>query len=185
MSYEKADGFKIREQSAPHFLTFTVEGWIDIFTRQVYRDIILESMHYCRMHKGLSVGAYVVMSNHMHVIWTAKNNNLSDIVRDFKTYTSKAIIKAMNEVNESRRDWLDYMFKFFGNTSNKNDVYKVWTNNNHPEIITSGKFFLTKLNYIHQNPVRAQLVGRPEDYIYSSASNYIIGNGIFSVDLML
>ena len=91
MSYEFADGYKIRDQSATHFLTFSIMGWIDIFSRQRYRDIIIESFQFCRKNKGLLIGGYVIMSNHIHVIWTASNNNLSDIVRDFKTFTSKAI----------------------------------------------------------------------------------------------
>jgi REP element-mobilizing transposase RayT len=158
-------------------------GWIDIFSRRIYRDIILESMHYCQTNKGLQIGSYVIMTNHIHVIWTSANGHLSDIIRDFKTYTSKSITKAINEEPESRRDWLDFMFKFYANATNKNDLYKVWTNNNHPEAIYSKEFLFTKLNYIHQNPVKAGFVTKVQDYLYSSASNYIIGEGIFNVDL--
>lgn len=86
MNYEFADGYKIRDQSATHFLTFSIMGWIDIFSRQRYRDIIIESFRFCRKNKGLLIGGYVIMSNHIQVIWTATNNNLSDIVRDFKTF---------------------------------------------------------------------------------------------------
>jgi REP element-mobilizing transposase RayT len=95
MSYENAEGFKIRNQAATHFLTFTIVGWIDIFTRQHYRDIIIDSFKYCQQNKGLQIGGYVIMSNHVHTIFTATQNNLSDVVRDFKTYTSKAITKAI------------------------------------------------------------------------------------------
>ena len=71
-------------------------GWIDIFSRKRYRDIILDSLNYCREKKGLKIGGYVIMTNHIHFIWTAQNNNLSDIVRDFKTFTSKAILKSIS-----------------------------------------------------------------------------------------
>ena len=184
MSYEFSGGYKIREQAAPHFLTFTIMGWIDVFSRQRYRDIILDSLKYCQQNKGLLVGGYVIMTNHIHTIWTAQNENLSDIIRDFKTFTSKALTKNMVEEPESRRDWLDYMFKFYAKGSNKNDLYKFWTNDNHPEIIYTKDFLLTKLNYIHQNPVRAGFVTEPEHFLYSSASNYTNGNGIFNVDLI-
>jgi len=183
MSYEFTGGYKIRDQSAPHFLTFTTVGWIDMFSRQRYRDIILDSLKFCQEHKGLLVGGYVIMTNHIHTIWTAPKENLSDIVRDFKTYTSKAITKNMFEEPESRRDWLDYMFQFYANASNKHDQYKFWTNDNHPEIIITSEFLFTKLNYIHQNPVRAGIVAAPEHFLYSSASNYSNGTGIFNVDL--
>ena len=89
MNYEFAEGYKIRDQSATHFMTFSIMGWIDIFSRSRYRDIVLESFEFCRVHKGLNIGAYVIMSNHIHVIWTATNNNLSDIIRDFKHLPAK------------------------------------------------------------------------------------------------
>lgn len=184
MSYEFADGFKIRDQAATHFLTFTIMGWIDIFSRQRYRDIILESMQYCRKHKGLQIGAYVIMSNHIHTIWTAVNNNLSDIVRDFKTFTSKAITETIEAEPESRRDWLLYMFRFYANQTAANDNFKVWTGNNHPEEIHSNQFLRTKLNYIHENPVRAGLVIEPSHYLYSSATNYVSRKGLIEIDLL-
>ena len=184
MSYEFAEGYKIRDQSATHFLTFTIMGWVDIFTRQHYRDIILDSFRFCRDKKGLLIGSYVIMSNHVHTIWTATRNNLSDILRDFKTYTSKAITTSIKNEPESRREWLLYMFGFFANGTNANEYYKVWTSDNHPEEIYSEAFLKQKMNYIHENPVRAGWVRRPEDYLYSSAIDYAGGKGIIEIDLM-
>jgi putative transposase len=184
MSYENADGYKIRNQASPHFLTFSIMGWIDIFSRQRYRDIILDSFTFCRERKGLEIGAYVIMSNHIHAIWTARNGNLSDIVRDFKTHTSKAITRSVNDEPESRRDWLNYMFAFYANQKAANTYYKVWTNNNHPEETYSNEFMQTKLNYVHQNPVRAGLVYTPEDYIYNSAGDDAGRKGLLEIDFL-
>lgn len=184
MSYEFAEGYKIRDQSATHFLTFTIMGWIDIFTRIRYRNIILESMQFCRTNKGLLIGGYAIMSNHIHFIWTAKNKNLSDIIRDFKTHTSKAITKAIATEPESRREWLLYMFGFFANRTNANEYFKVWTGDNHPEEIYSEDFMKQKLNYIHESPVRAFLVAEPSHYLYSSALNYIGKKGTAEIDLL-
>lgn len=184
MSYEFADGYKIRDQGGTHFLTFTIAGWVDIFSRQIYRDIILDSFRFCRQNKGLLVGAYVIMTNHVHTIWTAKHENISDIVRDFKSYTSKRISETMQGNIESRREWLDYMFKYFAKPSSRHQMFKIWTGDNHPEHIYSMHFLMTKLNYIHMNPVRAGIVELPEHYIYSSASNYASGRGIMDVDYL-
>lgn len=184
MSYEFAEGYKIRDQSAMHFLTFSVVGWIDIFSRQRYRDILLQSFSFCRKNKILHVGAYVIMSNHAHVIWRAAENNLSDIIRDYKTFTSKAITSAIAKEPESRREWLLYMFNFYANKTNTNDIFKVWTGNNHPEAIYTDDFLRTKLNYIHQNPVRAGLVAAPEHYLYSSAANYAGQKGLIDIDFL-
>ena len=51
-----------------YFVTLTIVGWIDIFTRRDYCDIIIENLKYCKEHKGLTIYAYVIMSNHMHMI---------------------------------------------------------------------------------------------------------------------
>lgn len=184
MSYEFADGYKIRDQAATHYLTFSIMGWIDIFSRQLYRDIIMDSFKYCRFNKGLQIGGYVIMSNHIHTIWTAKNANLSDIVRDFKTFTSKAITKSIQEEPESRREWLLHMFRFYANRTATNDFFKVWTGDNHPEVIYSDSFLKTKLNYIHENPVRAGIVSDPEHYRYSSAADYSGKKGVTEIDLL-
>ena len=125
MRNDDSGGYRIRNQGAWHFLTFSIVGWIDVFSRKCYRDLIMGSFMFCQEKKGLEIGAYVIMSNHLHLIWRAKNENLSDIVRDFKTHTSKAITKAIEEENESRREWLLYMFRFFANRTNANDVFKV------------------------------------------------------------
>jgi REP element-mobilizing transposase RayT len=185
MSYEFADGYKIRDQNAPHFLTFTIEGWIDLFSRQVYRDIILASFRYCQREKGLAVGAYVIMTNHVHAIWTSHAGSLSDTIRDFKTHTSKAMMKEMlQHPGESRKHWMEPLFRSYATHTSRNHFFKVWTNDNHPEAVYSSEFLLTKLKYIHENPVRAGWVSKPEDYLYSSASNYAFGRGVFEVDLL-
>ena len=184
MSYEFAEGYKIRDQAATHFLTFTIMGWIDVFTRQCYRDIIIDSFQFCRAKKGLEVGAFVIMSNHIHSIWTATKANLSDIIRDFKTFTSNKIIETIKSEPESRREWLLYMFGFYANRTNANEYFKVWTGNNHPIEIYTPPFLDTKLNYIHQNPVRAGLVLDPAHYKYSSASNYAGLGGVMEIDFL-
>jgi hypothetical protein len=99
---EKA-GYQIRDQSMPHFMTFTVVDWggptiRDIFTHKIYRYIVIESMKFCQKQKGLILHGYVKMrraalSNHIHVIFQAETGDLSDLVRDFKVFTAKEILK--------------------------------------------------------------------------------------------
>lgn len=184
MSYEFSGGYKIRNQNALHFMTFTVVGWVDLFSRKIYRDILLQNMRYCKVHKSLSIGAYVIMSNHMHVIWQSNNGQLSDCLRDFKSYSTKLFIETIQSVPESRKDWLLHMFGFYAKRTNQNKEFKIWMSNNHPEEITSEQFLKTKLNYIHYNPVRAGWVNEPKEYIYSSASNYVSGKGVMEIDLL-
>lgn len=141
-------------------------------------------MIYCRQNKGLKIGAYVIMSNHVHVIWQSATGKLSDTLRDFKSFCTKEFISLIENENESRRDWLLRMFRFHANRTNQNKEFKIWTNDNHPEEVFSRDFLLSKLKYLHENPVRAGIVSRAEDYLYSSASNYANGKGIMEIDFL-
>ena len=166
-------GYKIRNQAAAHFITFAVVGWVDVFTRKDYRDIVLESIRHCQKEKGLLLHAWCIMSNHLHLIVAAKENNLSDILRDFKKFTSKQIIKAIqNNEQESRREWMLEIFKKAGETNGRNSEYQFWRQDNQPKELYSPSFVFQKLNYIHNNPVEAGIVDKPEEYLYSSARDY-------------
>jgi len=102
-----AFNYTVKDQGAVHFVTFTVHQWVDVFARTEYTQLLIESLHYCQKAKGLKIYAWVIMSNHCHLIISAANNNLSEIIRDFKKFTSKAIYRAIEENNrESRKDWL-------------------------------------------------------------------------------
>jgi putative transposase len=93
--------YKIREDEAAYYLTFQIVGWVDIFTRKIYRDIAIESLKYCCENKGLNLFANVIMSNHIHLLAQSEISNLSDIIRDFKNYTSRKFLEVVNECNES------------------------------------------------------------------------------------
>jgi REP element-mobilizing transposase RayT len=163
-----------------YYLTFQIVGWIDIFTRKIYRDIVIESFQFCQQHKGLNLYAYVIMSNHIHLLAQSEKGDLSGIIRDFKNNTSKKFLKVLNDPVESRSDWMKLVFEYHGKFKNK-QTNQVWTHENHAEHIYSQKFMEQKVDYIHNNPVRAGIVSRPEDYLYSSASNYAEMDSILEV----
>ena len=162
-------GYQIKEQDALYYLTLQVVDWVDIFTRQCYRDIVVDSLRYCQLNKNLQVFAFVIMSNHVHLIANSGTGELSATLRDFKKYTSKAILQQVAEGRESRREWMLNRFEFAASRHGRNDRYQLWTHENHAEIIYSDKFLFQKMDYIHQNPVRAGIVEHPEEYLYSSA----------------
>ena len=63
------------------------------FTRKVYVDIVIDSLKYCQANKGLKIHAWCIMSNHLHlIVSTDENNKLSDVIRDFKKFTSVSIL---------------------------------------------------------------------------------------------
>ena len=181
------EGYKIRNQSATHFLTFTVVEWIDIFTRQVYRDIILDSFRHCQAERGLLVHCWCIMSNHLHFIATARNNDLSEVVRDFKKFTSQELIKSVrNNPFESRKHWMLRIFAEQGSQNARNKDNQFWLQDNHPEECYSARFTFQKMNYIHENPVRAGIVANQWEYLYSSARDYREGRkcGLLRVDFL-
>ena len=94
-------GYQIKDQEGLYYLTFQVINWIDIFTRKLYRDIIIENLKYCQ--------------------------------------------------------------------------------ENHAIELRTPDFIREKVEYIHNNPVRAGIVEKPEDYLYSSARNYADMENVFEV----
>ena len=123
------------------------------------------------------------MSNHVHLILSAKNGNLSDVLRDFKKYTSRKIVSEI-ETNsqESRKSWLLWIFKQAGANNSKNNEYQFWQQDNRPIQLDRIDFTLTKLEYIHFNPVKAGLVLSPEDYLLSSARDYNGTTGLLPIE---
>ncbi|MEO6834121.1 MAG: transposase [Chitinophagaceae bacterium] len=168
-------GYKITDQESIHFCTFTIVQWADLFTRQVYRDIVVDSFNYCIEAKGLRVHAYVFMSNHIHWMLSAAQGNLSGIIRDLKSYTAKLIFAQILEDSESRREWLVMVCKYAAGGHTHNKDFQIWSHDNHAEEIWSPKFIQQKMDYLHDNLVKKGLVPKLEHWLYSSAENYVMG----------
>ena len=156
-----------------YFVTLTVVGWIDIFTRQKYADILIENLKYCQLKEGLKIYAYVIMSNHIHIIAKRENSslNLTELLGRFKSFTAKKIINELEEDNhESRKEWLLYLFKFYAKNNKQCSKHHFWHYTNHPVELYTNEVIDQKINYIHQNPVRAGIVTDEAYYFYSSAN---------------
>lgn len=172
----------IKTNSA-YYLTLTVVDWVDVFMRKNHRDAVIESFKYCQKEKGLIIFAYCIMSNHIHIIAnTDERFHLSDVMLDFKKFTTKKIIAQIKNKPESRREWMLKLFEDHAVTSQKHKTYKFWKAGNHAIELYSEKFVWEKINYIHNNPVKEGLVKNPEDWCYSSASNYHEMESILEVE---
>jgi putative transposase len=180
-------GYQIRDQYAVHFITFAVIEWIDVFTRSIYADIIVESLKFCQQKKSLNVHAWCIMSNHLHLIVSTKEPiALSDVLRDFKKYTSTQIIKAIEEnERESRKNWMLWIFRKAGERNKRNEKHQFWVQENHPIECSTNDILQSKLNYLHENPVRAGIVRNEWEYVYSSGIDYYgNGKGLIKIDLV-
>ncbi|WP_281229059.1 REP-associated tyrosine transposase [Flavobacterium aquiphilum] len=178
------EGYVIRDQTKAHFITATVVDWIDVFSRKNYRDTVIECLNFCVQNKGMIVYGYVIMSNHVHLVVQSSEGKLSDLLRDFKKFTANTILRKIQNEPESRREWMLERFKLATESHSRNKNYQLWQYGNHAEEIYTAKFMWSKLDYIHMNPVRAGIVERASDYIYSSASNYVDDNGLVQIEKM-
>ena len=181
-------GYKITDQSAMYFVSFAVVGWVDLFTRKDYRDVIVESLKHCQEEKGLLIYGWCIMSNHLHLIISATENNVSDVLGDFKKFTSKKLISLiLDHSGESRKEWMIKIFKEAGEKNSRNSNYQFWQQDNQPKIIFTPQFARQKLEYIHNNPVEAGIVEKAEEYIYSSARDYYYGKqcGLIKIEWLI
>lgn len=178
------DRYHIAKQHDTYFITCTIVGWIDLFTRIEYKQIIIDSLNYCIANKGLVLNGWVLMTNHIHFIgYCEAPHRMSDFLRDFKKFTSKKLASAIVEIPESRRDWLLDKFNFNARSSRRAENYKIWTDDNHA-IHLQYVDALQKLFYIHDNPVKAGIVKNPEEYLFSSARDYAGLKGLIKIELI-
>jgi len=181
------DRYHITDQNAMYFMTFTIIDWVDVFTKKEYKIELVNSMNYCVREKGLIIFAWVIMSNHMHIIWQAKEGfKLSDILRDFKKFTAKKIISMIETENESRKVWMLRKFEFAGKRLKRISKYKFWKDDNHAILLDpfQTKMIDQKVDYIHNNPVTAMLVEEPQHYLFSSAIDYYGEKGMVEIELL-
>ncbi|MEO9869446.1 REP-associated tyrosine transposase [Ekhidna sp.] len=179
-----SEKYKFNNPEGLYFVTSTIVHWIDLFTRKELKHIVIDSMKFCQNEKGLIVHAWCLMPSHLHMIVSANDQKLSDIFRDFKKFTSKAIIAELEQINESRKEWLLNAFRKSGEQLKRVKNHKVWQDGNQPKEIETSEFLDQKLAYVHNNPVEAQIVDEAEHYLFSSARDYSGYKGLLDVVLL-
>ena len=179
--------YKTGDDAIAHFITFATVDWVDVFTRNLYRDIVVESLRYCIQQKGMRLHAWIIMSNHVHLIQSAASGfTIMESLRDMKKFTSKQIIKAISDnEKESRKEWMLYRFTQAGKYNSNNKTFQFWQQDNHPIELFTPAMLKKKLNYLHENPVRAGLVKNPEDYVYGSGGDYFSNRkGLIDIEFL-
>lgn len=177
--------YKFRDQNKLYFVSFATVAWVDVFTRRIYKDIIIDSLHYCMEHKGLELYVWCIMTNHVHLIIGTHQHTLEAIMRDLKRHTSKQVLQAIQDNNqESRKEWIIWIFKRAGQRNPNNSQFQFWQQGNHPIELSDRYRMQQKLDYIHYNPVEAGFVAQPEEYLYSSARDYAGIKGLLDIWLI-
>jgi REP element-mobilizing transposase RayT len=184
--------YKFHDDKKLYFVTFTVVYWLDVFIRKEYKEVLYESIKHCQKEKGLEVYAYCIMTSHVHLIIGIEHGVLSDIVRDLKSFTSRAIRKSIEEnKRESRREWLlwiacpvhDTGMRQAGKKNKRNNEFQFWQQHNHPIQLDMPEMARQRLNYIHNNPVEQGFVQKAEEWLDSSCADYY-GVGKSKIELI-
>jgi REP-associated tyrosine transposase len=164
----------------PYFLTFNVLKNIPVFTNSSYMDIIIENFLFYQQNQNMKIYSYVIMDNHIHLI-ASHINNLTDIVRNYKSYTAKKILKVLKS---DKRGWILSLLQQFKASYKTESKYQFWEEGKHPKQIQNIEIFNQKTEYIHFNPVRRGLVENEIDWLYSSARNYHDESSVFKIDVL-
>lgn len=167
--------YKFAENNTPHFMTCTVLHWIPVFTRPETVGILTDSLNYL-IKDGLTLYAYVILENHIHII--AKSEKVSQDISRFKSYTAKQLITYLRQ--NKIKIILDQL-AFYKKAHKSNCTYQFWQEGVHPERIQNPDMMKQKIEYIHQNPVTRGYVEKPEHWRHSSARNYLGENGLIEI----
>ncbi len=179
-----SDRYSLADKEGTYFLTLTVVDWIDVFTHKEHAYTLCDSLNYCISNKGLILYAWVIMSNHAHLIArAAPAHDISAILRDLKKFTSKAIVQQIQDEPESRRDWMLRQFAYRASQIKRVSEFKFWEDGNHAVLLDTPAKWEQRFNYLHMNPVAAGLVAEPEHYLLSSAGSYAGMKGLVNIDM--
>ncbi len=175
--------YKFYNSEGLYFVSFATVNWIDVFTRQVYFDVLSNSVSYCRKEKGMELYCYCFMPSHVHFIFRSSLAKPLELLRDYKRHTSKKLIECIkNNQQESRKEWLLWMFERTGKKNATTKQYQFWQHHNQPIELWSIEVIKQKIDYIHNNPVQSGLVINEEDWKYSSTRNFQDDDTVLEID---
>ena len=150
----------------PDFITITCLEWRPILVEDSFKDIIISSLPFLSRENRIIVYGFVIMTNHLHLVWQIHGDHLRENVqRDFLKFTSQQILKELRNRSSSIQKHLL--------VNAKDRKHQVWERNSLSVPLWSDRVMWQKLEYIHENPVRAGLCNSPEEYKYSSAGFYL------------
>lgn len=164
------------EQGEIYFWTATINKWQHLLKGDVYKNIIISSLKYLSYAGKIDVFAFVIMPNHIHLIWRINNQNGKETTQgSFLKYTAHEFKKLINS-GKGTVKLSDYAVE----ASNKS--YEFWQRDSLSVHLYSRDVAYQKMDYIHLNPLAEywQLAKEPCDYQYSSAKFYEMGTKEFS-----
>jgi REP element-mobilizing transposase RayT len=167
------DSYKFIDGTYTYFVTFTVVDWLPIFINPEPIEIINNSLHFCFANRQLRIHAYVIMPNHIHLIISDENydnERLGKTLVDFRKFTGHKLADYIDaKVSES-------LAHSISEHKRTDRIHQIWKPGCHAEALSTEKFLIQKVNYIHENPVRKGFVKLLEHWRHSSAGYWINGD---------
>ena len=155
-----------------YFVTLTVVGGIDVFTRHEYCDLLVDNLNYCIDNKRLRVYEYAILPSRLHMIAGVEQgrSNLPKVLRDLKSTSAKQILRAIAEhPTEARKEWLLRLFQFFANRYQNDSEHHFWQFGNQPvdleKFVKKDQPFPSPLDSL----MKERIVDNPLHYLYCSA----------------
>lgn len=174
------DLFSIRRKSYIEmgeifFWTATINKWQRLLMKDEYKDVIINSLAYLSDNGKIDVFGFVLMPNHIHLIWRINKMNGKETAQgSFLKYTAHEFKKMLKTDKDNKLD------TYAVNANNKN--FEFWQRDSLAVHLYTKEVAYQKLDYTHYNPCTDywQLARDPCDYFYSSARFYEMGENHYS-----
>jgi putative transposase len=147
-------------------ITSVARDRLPVFSKDALKDVACMALDEARRSAGFAVFAYVLMPDHLHVMTDGARKS-SDTLRFINGIVSHRVIGHLKQNNYAKS-----LAKLRDANKARGHEYSLWDGHSNVLLITSEGVFMQRVNYIHQNPVRAGLVTRAEDYRWSSARRW-------------
>jgi putative transposase len=172
---------------ACYFLTLNIVDKIDLFVRPAYKQVISDALNHFIRTQGHYLYSWCLMGSHLHlVLRTREGMAPAYFERDFKRYTTRALLKTIEMEMDLRRDWMLQRFEEYGKSLRRLEKYTLWQNCSGPLRIENDqpRLLMDRIAHVHENPVREGIVDQPEEYLFSSARDYAGIRGLVAVQVV-
>lgn len=169
--------YKVYEPKHPHFVTCTILHWLPIFTRQESVQIIIECLKFLQQKDNLKLYAYVILENHLHLV--VQRDDIEKSMKSFKQYTAKEILALLKKENVTT---ILEQLQFYKKAHHKATDYQIWEEGYQPKLMQTDEMIISKIKYIHENPVKRGYVDEAVHWRYSSARDYEDVKGLIDIE---
>ncbi|HIO93512.1 MAG TPA: transposase [Leucothrix mucor] len=158
----------IHNDNSPYFISSSIVNWMPLFGNPSIAKIIINSLTFLQQEKRLSIHAYVLMENHLHLV--ASSPDLPKAIRNFKSFTALQCIEWYQQHNKK---WTLEQLRFHRKPHKTDQQHQFWQEGYHPKLITDEAMLKSTLDYIHNNPIERGYVDDPAHWRYSSYRNFM------------